>query len=195
MKKVILLAALAVMSAISANAQVIVNPDGTHSTVHGKVIVNPDGTHSTVHGKVIVNPDGTHSTVHGKVIVNSNGTHFTNNGKLPIAAMEFIDHLFSDAAISLATMNWALLGTTYDVVFIDGRSVEFDRKGEWKHVDCGHTAVPEEIVPEAILRHIAANHSGSRIREINRGRRKWKIKLENDLELKFDSRCPLQVNK
>ncbi|GHT58950.1 hypothetical protein AGMMS50239_04520 [Bacteroidia bacterium] len=42
---------------------VIVNSDGTHSTVHGNVIVNPDGTHSTVHGNVIVNPDGTHSIV------------------------------------------------------------------------------------------------------------------------------------
>lgn len=33
------------------------NPDGTHSTVHGSVIVNPDGTHSTMHGPVTVKPD------------------------------------------------------------------------------------------------------------------------------------------
>lgn len=46
---------------------VIVNPDGTHSTVHGNVIVNPDGTHSTVHGNVIVNPDGTHTIVNNSI--------------------------------------------------------------------------------------------------------------------------------
>jgi metallo-beta-lactamase class B len=66
------------------HGNVIVNPDGTHSTVHGNVIVNPNGTHSTVHGNVIVNPDGTHSTVHGNVIVNPDGTHSTVHGNVNI---------------------------------------------------------------------------------------------------------------
>jgi len=63
---------------------VVVNPDGTHSTVHGNVIVNPDGTHSTVHGNVIVNPNGTHSTVHGNIIVNPDGTHSIAHGNVNI---------------------------------------------------------------------------------------------------------------
>lgn len=56
-------------------AQVIVNPDGTHSVVTGNVIVNPNGTHSVIHGNVIVNPNGTHSVLHGNILVNPNGTH------------------------------------------------------------------------------------------------------------------------
>lgn len=54
---------------ICANAQtVIVNSDGTHSTVINNgstsTIVNPDGTHSNVinngNTSTIVNPNGTH---------------------------------------------------------------------------------------------------------------------------------------
>lgn len=66
---------------------VVVNSDGTHSTVihHGATAtnVNSDGTHSTVidHGttKTIVNAEGTHSTVIGpgktKTLIKPNGTH------------------------------------------------------------------------------------------------------------------------
>jgi hypothetical protein len=52
--------------ACHANAQVIVNADGSHSVRHGNVIVGSDGKHTVVHGNVIVNPDGSHSVVLGK---------------------------------------------------------------------------------------------------------------------------------
>jgi hypothetical protein len=75
---------------ISYGQTVIVNPDGTHSTMISTpgaatgIVVNPNGTHSTVvntspNSSVIVNPNGTHSTVikNGNIstIVNPNGTH------------------------------------------------------------------------------------------------------------------------
>jgi ribosomal protein S27E len=82
MKRLLIILIFFLFFNICAFAQVIVNPDGTHSTVHGKVIVNSDGTHSTVHGKVVVNPDATHSTVHGKVIVNPDGTHSVVHGNI-----------------------------------------------------------------------------------------------------------------
>lgn len=49
---------------------VVVNPDGTHSTIHGNIVVNPNGTHSVLNGNVVVNPDGSHSIVHGNIILN-----------------------------------------------------------------------------------------------------------------------------
>lgn len=73
--KRLLLIVLTVLGGGISQAQVVVNPDGSHSVVHGSVIVNPDGTHSTIHGNVIVNSDGTYSTIHGPVVVNPNGTH------------------------------------------------------------------------------------------------------------------------
>lgn len=56
-------------------AQVVVNPDGTHSVVVGNVVVNPDGTHSVIAGNVIVNSNGTHSVIVGNTLVNPDGSH------------------------------------------------------------------------------------------------------------------------
>lgn len=56
-------------------AQIVVNPDGTHSIVAGNVAINPDGTHSVIMGNIAINPNGTHSVITGNIIVNPNGTH------------------------------------------------------------------------------------------------------------------------
>lgn len=61
MKSFLLFAVVCLASAQLSKAQVIVNPDGTHSVLTGNVIVNPNGTHSVLHGNVLVNPDGTHA--------------------------------------------------------------------------------------------------------------------------------------
>ncbi|ASK32532.1 hypothetical protein CEY12_21660 [Chryseobacterium sp. T16E-39] len=72
MKKTVLIFSLLTIALTNAKAQtIVVNPDGTHSTVIDtgatQTIVNPNGTHSTIVGtgmtKTVVNPDGTHSTL------------------------------------------------------------------------------------------------------------------------------------
>lgn len=87
--KILVILFLAMMSTGLLAQTIIVNPDGTHSVVHGegdiKILVNPNGTHSVIMGsgtsQIIVNPDGTHSPIVGngntKIIVNPNGTHST----------------------------------------------------------------------------------------------------------------------
>lgn len=73
----------------SQDIQVIVNPDGTHSTMikngNTATIVEPNGTHSAVicNGStaVKVNPNGTHSIIikNGNIytVVNPSGSHLT----------------------------------------------------------------------------------------------------------------------
>lgn len=68
-------------------AQVIVNPDGTHSVQHGSVIVNSDGSHSVKHGSVLVNPNGSHSVIHEQengnaTIINPDGSHSIKMGSV-----------------------------------------------------------------------------------------------------------------
>ena len=90
MERFFCILALVIAMHFSSGAQsVVVNPDGSHSTVHQHgntaIIVNPDGTHSTVHRHgntgVVVGPDGSHTTVirHGQtsIVVNPDGTHST----------------------------------------------------------------------------------------------------------------------
>jgi hypothetical protein len=85
-KAVLLLTCLLIFF-LAKSQTVVVNADGTHSTIidNGatKTIVNPDGTHTIVINngvtKTIVNPNGTHSTIidngSTKTIINPNGTH------------------------------------------------------------------------------------------------------------------------
>jgi hypothetical protein len=63
MKSFLLFIAICLACAELGKAQVIVNPDGTHTVVTGNVIVNPNGTHSVLNGNILVNPDGTHSVI------------------------------------------------------------------------------------------------------------------------------------
>jgi CDGSH-type Zn-finger protein len=89
MKKIVMIFTFAAVFHNIQAQTIIVNLDGTHSTIINngttKTIVNPDGTHSTIidNGttKTIVNPDGTHSTLidNGttKTIVNPDGIIMT----------------------------------------------------------------------------------------------------------------------
>ena len=68
MKRLILLILSFVSLRIAVSQSIIVNPDGTHSTIfhngNTSTIVNPNGTHSPVfhNGNIstVVNPNGTH---------------------------------------------------------------------------------------------------------------------------------------
>ena len=71
MKRLILLILSFVSLRIAVSQSIIVNPDGTHSTIfhngNTSTIVNPNGTHSPVfhNGNIstVVNPNGTQSTI------------------------------------------------------------------------------------------------------------------------------------
>ncbi len=78
--------------------------------------------------------------------------------------------------------------TTYDVHFADGRSVEFDGKGNWKDVDCTPSgAVPAAIVPDQIAQYVAGNYPVEvYIYEISRDRHGWDVSLSNGRDLEFN---------
>ncbi len=106
--------------------------------------------------------------------------------RLPAPAKEFINTYFADAKVSITTIDKDFMETTYDVIFNDGRSVEFNKNGDWKDVDCQRNAIPEGIAPEQIAQYVAANHPGHFICDINRDKRDWEISLNNGIDLKFD---------
>ncbi len=114
-----------------------------------------------------------------------------DRSQLPATAQTFLTTHFADAKVSLVTKDRDLMETTYDVVFVDGSSVEFNGKGEWKDVECRTGVVPEAIVPNAILDHVRANYPGVTIRKINRDRYDWEVELSNRLELQFDTQFRL----
>lgn len=106
--------------------------------------------------------------------------------KLPAAARQFITSYFGDTRVSYAKVDSEWWDTTYEVVFVDGRKVEFEKDGAWKEVSCKYSQVPDVIVPPRIREYVAASHPGQKMVKIERSRREYEVKLDNVLDLTFD---------
>lgn len=108
-----------------------------------------------------------------------------NVNQLPAQAQQFLKTYFSGIEISYAKQDTDLFDRDYTVVLTNGDKVEFDRNGVWKEVDCEHHQVPAGIVPAAISNFISANHKGQPVVEIKKERRRYEVKLQNDLDMEF----------
>lgn len=118
-------------------------------------------------------------------------TVFADNDKpitfeqLPATAREFIKTYFPSEKIAFAKMENEMLGTSYDVTFTTSTNLEFDGNGEWTEVDCRYSEVPAGIIPAQILAKIKELYPDNQIIAIDRDKRDYEVKLNNNLELKF----------
>lgn len=106
--------------------------------------------------------------------------------KLPTAARQFIASSFADTRVSYAKVDSEWWDTTYEVVFVDGRKVEFEKDGSWKEVSCKFSEVPAKIIPDRIRDYVSATYAGQKIVQIERDRRTCEVKLDGGLDLIFD---------
>lgn len=111
--------------------------------------------------------------------------------QLPVVAKQFIEKYFPSANVSFAKMETELFNKSYDVIFTDGNKVEFDKNGEWKDIDCKFSQVPDGIVPQAMVDYVKTHHQNTQIIKIERDKQSHEIKLNNGLELKFNSKYKL----
>jgi hypothetical protein len=106
--------------------------------------------------------------------------------QLPEKSKEFIRKYFSEEDISYLKLDDDFFSKSYEVYFVDGSKVEFDKRGEWEQVECKRKKVPDGIIPDKIARYVEKNHSDMKITKIERDRRDYEIELNNKLEIKFD---------
>ncbi len=106
--------------------------------------------------------------------------------QLPDAAQQFIKQHFPNETISFATVDKEVFETTYEVLLSNGAQIDFNKKGEWKEVDCGRSAVPVAIIPEPITTYVTQKHPNTFIVQIDRDSRDYELDLSNGLELTFD---------
>lgn len=107
-----------------------------------------------------------------------------NNNSNP-AIVQFVQQYFPEANILTVNSEW----DEYEVMLNDGTKLEFNRKAEWKKVDCEHATnkvVPAGLVPEQIATYAKTNFAGQAITKIKKERRGWEIELGNSLEIKFN---------
>ena len=102
--------------------------------------------------------------------------------QLPVAAKTFVQTNFQGKRILYAEKDW----NSYECRLDDGTKIEFNRKGNWKKVDCHMTAVPAAIIPELIQQYVTTNFPGTIITKIDKERYGYDIELSNDIDLKFN---------
>lgn len=111
--------------------------------------------------------------------------------KLPARAKEFVTAYFASAKVAGVTQDKESGNTIYDLYFTDGSKAEFDRRGEWREVDCVRRAIPAGIIPSKIADFLKNNHSDNFAVRIERDKKGYELKLDNGLEVKFDSKYAL----
>lgn len=77
------------------------------------------------------------------------------------------------------------------VKLADGTEIDFDARGEWTDVERPGGVVPDGLIPQPILKFVAANYPGRHVRGVERDGRNHEITLDNGLELKFNRRFRL----
>lgn len=110
---------------------------------------------------------------------------------LPRTAQQFVMQNFADKKVALAKMESDFFGKNYDVIFVNGDKVEFDRSGNWKKIKCKYSQVPASLVPNSIMVYVRDNYPECKIIELEKEGNTYEAKLSNGWELKFNKNFEL----
>lgn len=102
--------------------------------------------------------------------------------RLPATAQATLKQHFANKVPLVITADW----DDYKVMYQSGEKVEFDKKGNWRDIECKSSQVPIELIPEQIQTNVNASFPGAAVIEIDRDRRGYSVKLNNGLELEYN---------
>ncbi len=106
--------------------------------------------------------------------------------ELPAASQQLLQQAFPESRVAYAKVSNDWFEKEYKVVFVDGSKVEFDRRGEWKQIECKYGQVPPTLVPQPILDRVQELFGTCGVISIERDRRGYEVKLDNRVEASFD---------
>lgn len=110
-----------------------------------------------------------------------------DQSQLPVNARTFTSDNFGNTDIINVVKESKIHKTEYKVYLSDGSKLEFDDKGNWKEVkSTGRSLSEMAFIPKNIKDYAARNFPTFDIREIEKEKRKYEVKLSNNLELEFD---------
>ena len=105
--------------------------------------------------------------------------------RLPASAQTMLNQNFADKVPLVITADW----DDYKVRYASGEKVEFDKRGNWRDIECKTSQVPTELIPTKIAANVNASFPGSTIIEIDRDSFGYSVQLSNGLELEYNRRC------
>ena len=86
--------------------------------------------------------------------------------RLPANAQTMLKQNFADKVPLVITADW----DEFKVMYTSGEKVEFDKKGNWRDIECKTSQVPADLIPAQITAHVNATFPGASITEIDRDR-------------------------
>ena len=107
--------------------------------------------------------------------------------QLPAAAQQVVNEHFAVENVAYITMDRDLFEKEYEVRFNDGAELKFEKDGSLEKVDCKLKAVPESLIPAAVLEYVQTQFPEAFI--VEWGKKDlwgWKAELNNKLDLKFN---------
>ncbi len=110
----------------------------------------------------------------------------TDMQRLPQPAREFIKQYFPSEQISYIKIDEEIMTTHYEVIFVSGAEIEFNKEGVWKEIDANRMEVPAAIIPAPIASYLKQNFPNTSVIKIEKKRYLYEVKLSNRLELEFD---------
>ncbi len=102
--------------------------------------------------------------------------------RLPATAQAMLKQNFSDKVPLVITADW----DDYKVMYTNGDKVEFDKKGNWRDIECKTSQVPAALIPAQIVANVNATFPGAAITEIDQERIGYSVKLTIGLELEYN---------
>ena len=108
--------------------------------------------------------------------------------QLPATAQQFVKQNFADQKVAFVKKESELFDASYELMFVSGDKIEFNKNGDWKEVDCKRSEVPAKIVPAKIKSTISQHYNNAKVKKISRDLKKGKteVKLSSGIELEFN---------
>lgn len=121
---------------------------------------------------------------------------FAQNGTdklavLPQTAQEFVKTYFNDHAVSYVFSEKDLGVAEYKVRFENGTEIDFNYKGDWTEVSSKGNCIPTGFILREITDFVGANHKDMCITDIEREFNRFKVELNDHLEIEFNSKGKL----
>ena len=113
-------------------------------------------------------------------------TQLLSFNELPATAQQFISKNFDANAITHVVMEKEFLSNDYKVLMNDGTKLEFNDKGIWKEVEAEYSAVPAQLIPDAIKKYINTKFPNASVVKLETKRYGYAVELKSGLELEFD---------
>lgn len=105
--------------------------------------------------------------------------------RLPYKAQQALKTYWPNAAVMSAMKKTAGKNIDYKVSLEDGTVIRFDAQGNWRQIKC-YTGLPDKVMPDAMRHHIKTYYDGQYPVEINKGKKKYRIQLNQGMYLEYD---------